>query len=282
MITQLQYFDNLTDSIANRVIRFTPQIYLISNKAKMSSSPYEAIGSSILINVHERLFLITAGHIISEYKIGKIGFLEDGLFHILDGRVIFFNPNLDNMSKYTDLAVCELDIESQRFLSKFYNFINGSAINFDYNPKSVKNFLIVGFPWRKTKFNYVKQKMKVTPFKLLTDIYENDLLGELKTLGDQNLILRYPQRKILNSKSGFFKKAVNPEGLSGCGVWHLTNILAKDVSNVRANLAGIIIRQDEHTHQYIIATRIHIVSEMLRVYFDLNFKPSMISRLNRD
>jgi len=85
----------------------------------------------------------------------------------------------------------------------------------------------------------------------------------------------------MNSKTGSYKKAGNPEGISGCGVWHLPNVFAEDISTVDANLAGIIIRRDEHRHQYIIATRIHIVSEMLRIYFDLDIKPSTIRQIRR-
>lgn len=278
MITTLQYFDELTDSIANRVIRFTPQIYRFKNNHKKYSSPFEAIGSSILMKVHERFFLITAGHIISENGIGEIGFLEDGTFFILNGKFIYVNPD-GNLSKYTDLAICELDFELQIFLSKYFEFINDSEINFDYNPQNSENFLLVGYPWRKTKYNFEKQKIKVTPFKFLTDIYDNGQLGELKSLQDQNLIIGYAQRKIRNTKTGLIKKGVNPEGLSGCGVWHIPNPFVEDISKVKANLAGIVIRQDEHTSRYIIATRIHIVSEMLRIHFGLDLKPSMISRL---
>lgn len=280
MITPLQNLDKLTDAIAYRVIKYTPQIYRVMNTSKKSNAPYEAIGSSVLLNIQDRKFLITAGHIVNN-QIGQIGFIEDGFFHILDGRWIYINPDLDKSSKYKDLAICELDIESREFLSKYFDFVDGSKINFDYYPADSKNYLLVGFPWRKTHYNYIKQKMHVIPFKFLTDIYKNDHLGELKTFQHQNLILDYTQRRIINLKTGFLKKAVNPEGLSGCGVWHIPKVYVEDETKAIANLAGIIIRQDEHTHRYIIATRIHIVSEMLRVYFNLNLKPSMISRLNK-
>jgi len=184
MITLLQYCDELTDLISKRVIRFTPQIFRIKSNTKRNTCAYEPIGSSVLLNVQDRLFLITAGHIIAENKIGNIGFLEDGLFHILDGRFIYLNSDLDFISKYTDLAICELDFESQKFLSKYYDFVNGSKINFDYNPPNSNNFLLVGFPWRKTRFNYLKHKIKVTPFKFLTEIFYNDQLGELNSLCD--------------------------------------------------------------------------------------------------
>lgn len=88
MITTRQYIDELTDSITNRVIKYTPQIYRFRNNHKKYSSPFDAIGSSVLMKVHERSFLITAGHIINENKIGEIGFLEDGTFSILNGRFI--------------------------------------------------------------------------------------------------------------------------------------------------------------------------------------------------
>jgi len=279
MITKLQYIDSLTDAIAKRVIRFTPQIYRIRNIVKKTASQFEAIGSSILLRIRDRNFLITAGHIIKDNKIGKIGFLEDGFFHILNGRFIYTDPDMDKLSKYTDIAICELNIESKNFLTQHFNFIDGSEVNFDYIPKNAENFLLVGFPWRKTQFNYVKQKMKVTQFKFLTDIFDDDLKGDLKKFQDQNLILAYTQREIINSKTGFLKKSVNPEGMSGCGVWHLPNIFVEDESKTVANLAGIIIRQDKHTCRYIIATRIHIISEMLRVYFKLDLKPSFITRL---
>ncbi len=280
MITTQQYINDITDTVTQKVLRHTPQIYRLVEKTKKSSSPYDAIGSAILLKLNDRYFLITAGHIISENKVRKIGFLEDGTFHILDGHFIYINPDLDTVSKYTDLAICELDFESKEFLTNHFDFIDGAKLNFDYQPKNDKNFLLVGFPWRKTKFNFVKQKIKVIPFKFLTDIYKNNQISkEIESYRDQCLVLNYPQRQIIDIKTGEKKRAVTPEGFSGCGVWHIPNIFVENMDNAIANLAGIVIIQDEFTKRYIIATRIHIVSEILRLHFDLNLKPSMISRI---
>lgn len=280
MITTQQYIDDITDVVAKKVLRHTPQIYKLEEKTKKSSSPYDAIGSAVLIKLNDRYFLITTGHIIIENKVGKIGFLEEGTFHILGGDFKYINPDLDTESKYTDLAICEPDFESKEFLTKHFDFIDGTKLNFDYQPKNDKNFLLVGFPWRKTKFNFVKQKIKVIPFKFLTDICKNNQISkEIESYRDQCLVLNYPQRQIIDIKTGEKKRAVTPEGFSGCGVWHIPNIFVENMDNAIANLAGIVIRQDEFTKRYIIATRIHIVSEILRLHFDLNLKPSMISRI---
>ena len=281
MITHLQYIDNLTDFISERVIKYTPQIYRKCITNKKSDSPFEAIGSSVLISVQERFFLITAGHIMSDNKRGSWGFYEDFQFHIVDGRFIYINPEIDIKSKYTDVGICELDNISTEFAKRYFQFLNESEIVFDYIPKNEKNFLILGYPWRKTKFNFKKQKIKVTPYKFLTDLFDDGQLGELVNFKNQNLILSYKQRKITDTKTGYRKKAVSPEGLSGCGVWHLPNVYNEDFSEINANLAGIIIRQDIYSHQFVIAVRTHIISELLRLYFDIDFKPSMISRLER-
>jgi hypothetical protein len=236
------------------------------------------------LKIKQRYFIITAGHIVYENKKSKIGelcFLENKLYHILDGKFYFVDSDLDNISEYTDIAIGELDIASYNFLSGFYEFINGDDLNFDYMPQNSNNFLIMGFPWRKTKFNHLKQEMKVTPFKFLTELYNNDNLGELNNFKDTNLILTYRRNKIVNLKTGLVRKDLSPEGLSGCGVWHLPNVLLEDFSKVKANLAGIVIRQDEYTNRYIIATRIHIVLEILRLYFDVNIRSSIITRLNK-
>jgi len=281
MITQLQYIDNLTDAIAKRAFRYTPQIYRLRKTTSKVASPYEAIGSSVLLRIKGRHFLITAGHIIKDYKIGKIGFLEEEPFQILSGRFIYSDPDYDKLSKYTDIAICELNNESRSYLTKYFDFLDESEINFDYIPKNTKNFLLVGYPWRKTRYNFVQNKMKVIPYKFLTDIFENEVTRDLKIFRDQNLILAYTQREILNSKTGLLKKSVNPEGMSGGGVWHIPNLLVEDESNAVSNLSGIIIRQDKHANRYMVATRIHIVSEMLRIYFDLDIRPSNITRLNK-
>jgi hypothetical protein len=281
MITKREYIDTFTDEIAKKLIRFTPQIFLKTEKSVKRSDPgYEAIGSSLLIQIQGRKFLITAGHVVNN-RIRQIGFLEGELFHAFDGRIIYINPDEDQVSKFTDLAVCELDNISVDFSSQHFDFLDGDTINFDYRPSNNESFLIVGFPWRKTKFDPTNKRMRVIPFRFLTDYYTGEHVGELKSFKDQNLFLGYTQRKIVDSKTGHYKKAVNPEGLSGCGVWHLPKIYLHDINKAIVNIAGIIIRQDEHTKQFIIATRIHIVAEILRLYFDINLKPSMISRLNK-
>lgn len=280
MITPQQYIDEITDAVGKKVLRHTAQIYRFVEKTKRSSSPYEAIGSAVLIKLNDRFFLVTAGHIINENNIGKIGFFEINTFHILYGNFIYTNPDFDKESKYTDLAICELDIESKEFLTKHFDFIDGTKLNFDYQPKNDKNFLIVGFPWRKTKFNFVKQKIKVIPFKFLTNIYKSKQISkEIESYRDQIYLLSYPQRQIIEIKSGQKKRAVTPDGLSGCGIWHIPDIYVENLNNIVVNLAGIVTRQDEFKKLYIVATKIHIVSELLRLYFDIYLKPSMISRI---
>lgn len=272
MITPLQYIDEITDCVSNHLMKHTPQIYRLLDK---ENKKFEPVGSSVLIQFNERKFLITASHLKYEYE--NLYFFRDNHFHLLDGKFIYTNPNVSNLSKFTDILVCEIDKESNEFLTKHYDFVNAQDINFDYYPNTEKNFLIFGYPWRKTMFNKTKSKFKIIPYKFLTEVFNRPVSNELKSLEDQLLILDYNQREIINPKTGFKKKSVTPEGLSGCGVWHIPNLLGID--QITYNLVGIIIRQDEFTKKYVIATRIHIISEILRVYFNVNLKKSRITVL---
>ncbi len=279
MITPLQYIDELTDSVTNRVIKYTPQIFRKCKVDTNRDSPIEAIGSSVLLAVQKRYFLITAGHIIAGNEKATLGFFENSEFHIIDGRIIFTDPESDEASKYIDIAVCELDTLSVDFVNKHFSFLSLDSRNFDYYPTNHNNFLLVGYPWRKTHYNFLKKKMTVTPYKFLTDFFDDGQLGELHNLKKQNLILGYIQRRMIDFKTRRNKKVVTPEGMSGCGVWHLTELFQEDFSKVNVNLSGIIIRQDANTKRYVVAVRLHIISEILRLYFNVNLAPSKISRL---
>jgi hypothetical protein len=256
-------------------MKYTPQIFRLLDK---ENEVFEPVGSSVLIRFNERKFLITASHLKYEYE--NLYFLRDNHFHLLDGKFVYTNPNESNLSKFTDILVCEIDQESNEFLSEHYDFVNAQDINFDYYPKTEKNFLIFGYPWRKTRFNRKKNKFKIIPYKFLTEIYNKTVSNDLTSFKDQLLILDYKQREIINTRTGFKKKSVMLEGLSGCGVWHIPNLL--NIDQLRYNLVGILIRQDEFSKRYVISTRIHIISEVLRVYFDVNLKKSRITVLEKN
>jgi len=275
IITPLQYVDETTEVVANYMLKYTPQIFRLLDKV---NEIFEPVGSSVLIQFNDRKFLITASHLKYEYE--SLYFFRDNHFHLLVGKFVYTNPNKSNLSKFTDILVCEIDQESNKFLTNHYDFVNAKHINFDYYPENQKKFLIIGYPWRKTRFNKIKNKFKIIPYKFLTEVYNGTISNDLKSFEDQLLILDYNQREIINIKTGYKKKSVIPEGLSGCGVWHIPNML--NLNQIRFNLVGILIRQDEYNKKYVIAIRIHIISEILRVYFNVNLQKSRITVLEKN
>lgn len=270
LITENEYIDQLTEYFAKKVLKFTPQIFSVSDLNDIENT-IEPFSSSILMRADNRFFLISAGHVLKK-KNQFLGFFEQSSFYLLNEQRIFIDPDQDNESLLFDIGACELTEDSISWLTDHYDFLDINELNFDYQPKNDKGFLIVGYPWRKTKVNTYRQTIKDTPWKFLTHEYFSSQLGDLNQKRDSIHILEYRQRKIIDSKSGYYRKSTKLHGLSGCGVWHLPDVFADDFSKLTCNLTGILIREDEFAEKYVITTRLKMVGEFLRQLYDLNIE----------
>ncbi len=125
----------------------------------------------------------------------------------------------------------------------------------------------------------VNKKIIGFPLVFLTNIAGENNYRRLGYENHSTLLLNYRQKKVRNFNSGTIQQNVSPEGISGCGVWYIPKFLSDKEDLPEFRLVGQIIEQNKEK-TILIATRIHMVTEVIRRDFGINLPQSLITKLN--
>jgi len=272
----LQLLDKISKKCFDSIQCYSPQLFVKTSLEKDNIKPVPS-ATGVLINVQGNKFLITAGHFLEETEAENIGIMINNKFYILNGDLKYISPSSGEMENKLDVGVWKLESEVISSLETKYSFLPFDKIDFNHTISLKPEYLIVGYPWKMTVEKHSRKTWEVSPFIFLTDKADNSLYKRLNFQEHSNLLLHYREKKVRNTTSGFVQKNKSPEGISGCGVWHIPipDILT-DFSNFK--LVGIITEQDK-SKTLLISTRIHIISEILRNHFKLKLPVSNITRL---
>jgi hypothetical protein len=272
MITLDQHINYVTTEYAKKIGRYTVQLYEFIDTPKKFKPKFQPIASSILLTHNKRYFLITAGHVLSDYDKGKIGIFEKRTFYRLinAGQDIFFiNPENGPAQKNFDIAVWELDKDTVQILSRFYDFLTPDKVLLEHNYSSSVEYLIVGFPWRRTKYNPIKRVLRPKIYKILTKTVSNTTYTRLKLIPDINFVVEYAQSKIKDMNTGSLGQSILLEGISGCGVWYIPKFITEYKKTDNFYLVGVVFRHDVNK-KYIISLKSKRIVQILKEKFDLH------------
>ncbi len=264
----IKLIDQLTDEIAKKISRFTVQIYEHVQIESKYKTPFQSIGTGVLLYKNNRHFLVTAGHVIKDRNPFKIGFLEIDMFYNFRGDIFYIDPDKNKISENADIAIWELDSLTVNSLLEFYDFLSIDKLQLNHASETTNNYLFFGFPWRKTHYNPIKQKLKVIPYKFLTCCSDDKVYSLLKVNPISNLIFECKQRAIIDIKTGKYKRIGNLEGISGCGIWYLPKLYTSQTEIDDCHLIGIIFKQDLHKN-HLIAIKIDFVLLILMDHFKI-------------
>jgi hypothetical protein len=206
-------------------------------------------GSSILVKSGVKHYLITARHVgIESGKVKLFG--ECGQLPLDDFLIL---------PETIDISIVSIQ-RPDLFMENGFDFlpIDYWGINTILRPReSNPNYLLLGYPYTRTRREVVGRKSLPIPFGFRTWVYgqeEHDLL-QCPTL--THFALRYLCGKLHDEKRGEHIQAPNLRGMSGGGVW--------DISGPYPVLVGILIEQWPITNPIaLVATRIDAISEFLR------------------
>ena len=265
---------------AKEILQYTPQLY----RKNGSTEPVniEPWASGIFLKVDGIHFLLTAGHVLSEngndINPEDVGIMIGNIYHILNGHVKYTDTNVDSTNSKIDLTIWKL--EDERVVNDLlmkYKFLEPDAIDIDHLPTIKPNYLIVGFPITRTKLKPSTHSIKVDPFMFLTKQMKGNVYTKLAFETHSNIILEYRKRKIRNF-NGTAGQGPDPYGLSGCGLWHLPELKIDLDGKVPHKLVGIMTEWHS-AHNAVVATRIHIVTEVIRKEFGLSLPKSNITEI---
>ncbi len=276
IITVMDYLRQVVDQCAREILKYTPQLYTKDpNTTDLIKS--DPNSSGVLLEVQGQHFLITAGHFLQRNKPEDIGIMIDDTFYILNGIVKYVNPEVGEQEDKIDIAVWKIDDDVVVDLKAKFSFLPFEKIDFQHKVDTEPKYLIVGFPWRETKEDKVNKKLKSSPFIFLTKESNKESYKRLKFEQHSNLLLNYKQQKVKSLNTGNVQQNKSPEGVSGCGVWHISKFIIEDGQVPDFKLVGQIIEQNKEK-TILISTRIHLVAEVLRRDFGMNIPQSKITK----
>lgn len=273
IITLMDYIGQVVDQTAREILKYTPQLYTKKPDETENILP-EATASGVLLKVKNVHFLITAGHVLEDHKPEDIGIMIGDTFNILNGHIKYVRPSESTVADKIDIAVWQLDMDVAEDIGKRYSFLPLEKIDYEHDIDKEPKYLIVGFPWRKSKVNKKTKKIKVSPLIFLTNEAKEKFYNQLKFEKHSNLLLNYRQMKVKNFDTRYVQSNTNPQGISGCGVWHIPKFFIPDFK-----LVGQVIEQN-NDKTILITTRIHLVTEVLRQEFGLDIHQSTKTKLN--
>jgi hypothetical protein len=127
-------------------------------------------------------------------------------------------------------------------------------------------YLVVGFPGGRTEFDEKSDKIHVSPLIYWSKLSEKFKYDNSNVEQTKHLLVDYNRRKVFNSEGnrqlGLEFKTL--KGISGCGIWHLRNILVREGAHTPKRLVSILIEVNGGGVNSFISTRIGVFTEILR------------------
>lgn len=248
-------FDKLAFEIGKQIHRHTIQLLV-----KGGEYGYKPHGSGVLIFTNSKCMIVTASH-VTENIVDESLFVNSnqGIIPVI-GALRETDLGKD---KNTDLAYIILDDSLASILVQSYEFLPIKKIGKEHQPVRVNQYLVVGYP--ETNIRSDKKKRKIysgssifllTPSKV--KVYEH-----YKFDVNKDYILDFAGKGInleTDEKSG---KIEDPYGISGCGLWLLTEKQGTDTFELDYFLIGIMTELKKGKHHCLIGNRIDLIIEAL-------------------
>lgn len=263
-----EFYDKLQDAICKEAAKFSPPLVYDNNLLDSSNMP-TVEGTSILLSIKSRFFLITAAHVYSKINPLFIGIMIGNFFYPITDSPRLFEPNndFDNYDpNKLDIAICELNNETVNYISEFYSFLDYSKLAINHvNAKT--RYIIFGYPEKRTKINNQEKKIAPKPFVFITlDANSFQYLNK-NTDPEKTLIIQVYQKKVMRSATGLIERLSKLNGISGCGIWDLYNL---DINNPDFKLTAILTGQNKEK-TLIYSTKVNSIMKLLNQHFYLSF-----------
>ncbi len=254
------FYNEIALTVAEHVQKFTPQIFSVRNhESTLPPSPHS---SSVLIKIAERHILISAAHTFHNENLQNIGFMIQQDFIAIGGQLRYFEPNDSDNYEPTkkDIAFFELDDVTIEAFKEKYDFLEWDKLGFNHFSEIDSKYLIFGYPSEMTRKNFPAKLITPSSLKLRTigvppPYYRADKINIFQTL-----ILLAVQDNITGADT--FKKLPVLGGISGCGVWDISNT---SPSNPEYKLVSIMTGENE-SQTVLYSTKIDELLQYLPPY----------------
>jgi hypothetical protein len=265
--------EELFYELGGKILAHTP--LLAGQDAKGKPFP---IGSSILLKWFDSYFLCTAGHIIKRFPDGGLYIFRQTYLIPLEGEASTNDrPETDDNVDVATVKLTTECIDAIKSVGLVFFDLRGFPV--DHVDSFKKDYIIAGYPRTKIKSKYSNKKKFISePFELRTEMKRDDLtIEKLKLSSKYNRLFNYPRNRLVDSKTDQRLMGPDPDGLSGCGIWKLPRYLwLNNLDNNHYYPSCLLIEYDHKTN-YIIGTRLEIITEGIRRHYEPNIPRSLIT-----
>lgn len=198
-------------------------------------------GSSILLTVANKHFLITAKHVLaSSSRIARYLWGSDGkipLRQLIIGAIHHTGATLDENEKdEIDLAYFELVDNAAKILREF-SFLSVDDLDLNHFQPEITSYITIGYPTSQTKPKHKQPILKQQAFAYITASESESVYQKLNKPHQLYLVLKFDENKTIGD-SQFYQKPPSLHGMSGGGVWALSHSQTGESSEV-GKLIGI-------------------------------------------
>jgi hypothetical protein len=234
-------------------------------------------GSGVLVQIDDHYFVFTAAHVIenADETIG-VGFLENN-FRTLGGTKLF-NKTSDRKTDKQDIGIIHLDDPTVQYLKTLYKFIGKEELGINQDPIFNPQYVAVGYPVTKSKYNAYKNALHSVPFNYITFPVDPQKPIKVDFNAVTQLVIHYDKNAARNYQSGLRQKGPDPYGMSGCGFWHLP--VSGFVSGTEEKKLVAILTDWPNGKNCWMGAKIDLFTEIVRQTYDLDIPTSTTIQVN--
>jgi len=272
----LDYLVSVDSITKNYISRVTVQLwdfkYPYNSKRRVKLNTPFPYGTGILVSYIGLKFIFTAHHVVFNREDSPLYLrTSDDEFISITGKVGMFDSEIG-----VDLAYIELSMDVQNELSRVRNkgFLEASNIGFGGTIEDGDSVIAMGFPGLKTKINMKDLSVVTTGSIWLTKAAPDKIYEHYKKSKSIYFCLNFQgvETGLLTTEK--FKR-IDPEGISGGGVWKIWVEPFMGEKLVRYHLIGILTEYNKGKYHVLWANRIEIL--MRQINFDYGIPYSIES-----
>lgn len=259
IINTQQYLENRINEGADLINKCIIPIFKINTK----KSP-RLIGSSIFIKLQNYYILLSASHVFGQYTSSEFPLVVPmkNDFFPLEGRLFKTDPTEKNSEICDfDFAILRIGPKLQKLLLFNYHPIGKDDIHINHSTSTLPSYFFSGFPVLKENSNDGKKFTRFT--KLIHDCSFASEKEYREYQINQNFFLLYKYLK----KRGNNSKTPKPYGISGGGIFFLSNLTDNLLTQCKPLLIGLNLEEislNNSQYNLHIALRIDVVINYLR------------------
>jgi len=255
--------NQLIKDLANGLRNFVSPLYVADKHGRPT-----LIGSGVLMQINQKRFLLTAGHVLDWNK--------DTTFYAPDDDNTLIEltspsgtkivpPQHDRIHDHLDVAFIELETKYFTGLSS-YKFLEIVNANGNDAPNTRKLYGFIGYPSSKAKARTDISKVRPIPFLYYSRSIDHREYEQLGFSPRSHVIIRFDPEKV-RSSDGNVHRFPSPYGMSGGGVWLLADLSGPlKAESFEPTLVGIATEYHKD-EGILVSTKLSVLFEMLRAAY---------------